>query len=565
MIHRFAVLVTAVFIQAHALGVVITEVHRDPAGRESDIPGGQSHEFVEITNFGKDTFCLGNLFLTDGIDADTVIFFENPLTGHDDCSFNTFCLPPGKVAVILDRDYEKALEIEPGCAFSITPGTVILTVSDGDLGNGLSADDGVLIYRGSVNAIDSVVASAADMESSASSPTSGKIALPFPSDPPEGFSISAQNLLLGKITYSVCTDTATPGRYEKLIEGCLIEESIRIEGDIAVCTLAVLSPEEKANCTYEFITVSSHEGFEVLERGELIQNRSNIVVFEFELQPVQYQFRLRSDGSEIIHKLDISGLWVPDGALRVTEIFPRADSDEPEWFELKNASDVEVNLKGWLFGNSEDTASFGGADFVLAPGDYVVCTRDAALVKRKYYALTKVLQPVRWHVLDNYTDTLCLWTPRGQLVDRVCYRSAWFSEWKSQSLERLGDTLSGVEKGTWVLSDPTPGYPGKSGSWRLVDEPSLEVGPVPFTPDGDGKDDHFAIRMKVPSGYSTRLRIFGFGGREMISFTSRQELMLWDGICADRRRAPPGVFFVVGEFTSAAKRVVIRKKGVLWR
>ncbi|MFW5812810.1 MAG: lamin tail domain-containing protein [Fibrobacterota bacterium] len=565
MIHRIAVLITAGFIQVYALGVVITEVHRDPVGRESDIPGGRSHEFVEIANLGKDTFCLGNLFLTDGMDADSVIPFENPLAGHDDCIFNVGCISPGGVALILDRDYEEALEIDPGSALPISPQTVILTVSDGDLGNGLSADDGVLLYRGTAKRIDSVIDLAADMESSAASPVSAKLVLSSPSGVPEGFSVMADNLLLGERTYDVCSDSMTPGCYEKLLESCLVEESIRIENDSAVCTLAVFLLEENADRAYEFVSLSGNGQKEILREGILTESRGSIQVFRFELRPVQYQFRLELNGSEIVHKLDISKVWVPDGALRITEVFPRSDSDEPEWFELKNASDVEVNLKGWFFGNSEDTASLCERDYILLPGDFVVCCKDEALMKRKYYGLAQSLEPKRWHTLNNYGDTLCLWTPCGQLVDRVCYRSAWFDEWKGQSLERLGDSLPGLEKSSWVLSDPTPVYPGKSGSWRLPGAPSLEVGPVPFTPDGDEKDDFCAIRVEIPAGYSARLRVFGFGGRELVTFEAVQELMLWDGVCADGRRAPPGVFFVVGEFTSAAKRIVIRKKGVLWR
>ena len=59
-------------VQAAGL-VVISELLRDPAGRESEIPGGRSHEFVEFVNLTGDTLTLDSLYLGDRRDSDEVV------------------------------------------------------------------------------------------------------------------------------------------------------------------------------------------------------------------------------------------------------------------------------------------------------------------------------------------------------------------------------------------------------------------------------------------------------------------------------------------------------------
>ncbi|MFP4164221.1 MAG: lamin tail domain-containing protein [Chitinispirillaceae bacterium] len=565
MIHRVMVCITAVFIQVQALGVVITEVHRDPLGRESDLPGGRSHEFVEITNLGKAAFCIDRLFLTDGMDADSVIPFGEPLEEHENCRFNARCIPPGKVAVVLDRDYRVALDNDPGCALPIDSGALLFTVADGDLGNGLAGDDGVMLYKGTASLVDSVVDIASDMENSSASPVSGKIFC-SPRKSPEGFSVIPNSFFFDTGEYVLCADSLSPGRCEKLNKGAFVDYKIENVDGAALCSLVVLRLFESKECAFRLFALLDNGLEKVIDEGVLASDYKNVLSFNLEFKPVMYRFELLLNSEKIVCDLDISSLWVPEGAVKITELFPRATAEEPEWIELVNTSSMDINLKDWSFGNSEDTAVISVTDFILASGGFLVLTRNTASMKSRHFALSQILQTARWHALNNYNDTVCVWSPEGQMVDRICYHNEWFSGWKGQSLEKVETSLSGLEATSWVLNPrPTPGLPGRSTVWRSTVSPSLDIGPVPFTPNGDGRDDFLSIQMKVPVGYKARVSIFGFDGRELVEFSRMREVILWDGSYDGARSAPPGVFLVVAEFTSEEKRVVIRKKGVLWR
>jgi hypothetical protein len=255
--------------------------------------------------------------------------------------------------------------------------------------------------------------------------------------------------------------------------------------------------------------------------------------------------------------------------LRITEIYPKGGSvaaGQPEWFELLNISPAEVNLNGWMFGNSKDTVAITASDLFLPPGDYLVVCKDSVAMRAKYRSIRNLARPPRWHTLNSYNDTLCVWSPRGIWADMAAYRSAWFAKWATQSLERVSGGKGGADSASWVLCDrPTPGGPGNADLWRAVLSPSVDIGPIPFSPNGDGTDDVLAIRIKAPPNHRVKIRIFAFDGKLLKTFTDEREVIYWNGVTDGGRPAAPGAIYVVAEFTSGGVKRAIRKKGVVWR
>ncbi|MGD9202068.1 MAG: hypothetical protein PVI26_10920, partial [Chitinispirillia bacterium] len=114
--------------------ISITEILKNPVGKENEIPGGESHEFIELFNIGSDTLFIENLFITDGIEVDSIIPWYRKIEHHRNCCFNRNYLLPEQFAVILDRDYEKA---QKNSCFRIQDSTVILTVNASNITGGL--------------------------------------------------------------------------------------------------------------------------------------------------------------------------------------------------------------------------------------------------------------------------------------------------------------------------------------------------------------------------------------------------------------------------------------------
>ncbi len=563
MIHRIVIWVSFLLLFAKADGLVITELHRDPLGRESEMPGGLSHEYIEITNLSSDTLLIQSLFLTDGMDSDSIIPF-GVFEAHNNCPADRRFLAPGEIALILDPDYRRATLSNPSALYSIPSGTVLLTVGDGDLGNGLASDDGVIIYKGSLNRIDSVLASACDNESSSSSPTTGKLSLLSPANVPEGISVVAQSSLQNPVSYTVCSANTSPGLCETLSEGCILEYKLSIKGDSAECKVYGLFVDGHASNS-QWSLYSCRSGSKVLLWQGSLSDDAFSMTFDLPLDSAQYMFELKRNGILINRALDISQVWVPQKSILVTEIFPRSTADQPEWFEIYNASQMEINLKNWSYGNSEDADFITEGDLRIGPGRYLVICKNISIMKLQLQNAS-VQQPSRWHSLDNYNDTILLLSPSGQTVDEVCYHSSWFDNWKNQSLEKVKADRSGTARESWVLcTSPTPGLPGKAYSYRSAVSPFVEIGPVPFTPDGDGHNDFLSIRLNIPADQNVKIRIFGFDGREVWNKSSVQAVLFWDGVGLDGRKCAPGPFFVICEFSSDRNRTVIRKRGILWR
>lgn len=109
--------------------------------------------------------------------------------------------------------------------------------------------------------------------------------------------------------------------------------------------------------------------------------------------------------------------------------------------------------------------------------------------------------------------------------------------------------------------------PNGAQFYRLVDKPFFDIGPVPFTPDNDGKDDYLQISLKLPLSYSiVSLAIFSFNGRMVYEVNDiKQGVFLWNGKERNGKPVINGPIFVAAELKYPKGTMKLLKKGVLWR
>ena len=549
--------------------VVISELHRNPYGGESDIPGGRSHEFVELCNLGTDTLRLDSLCLGDRRDNDHVVAYTDPRGRHPHCVCGANSLPPGRVAVVLDPDYDSALTLDRGSARLFADSTWLFTVDDHHLGDasGLSATEGVILYMGIPGNASRILAVAAD---SASERTVLDDGLYLQTGSAEGVSVVVVSVLFGDPVYASCPSGTSPGVAEIVDRGWVFETRLdAASGDSADVAVAALGPAgtDIAACELDIVCAASATSpvlsAPLVDAGGVL--RSTITVpFDTAVCSV-----VLSHGTFTVERpVDISPLWVPAAAVRITELFPRADGLSPEWLEVCNMSRMAVNLRGWRVGDSEDTAILAGEDLVLESGAFWTFTRDSAGLRMAHPTLRRFSQTVSWRTLDNYSATLCLWDNRGILHDSIQYDHHWYDDWDRGSLQRVSPSRDGTGPTAWApTSHPTPSLPNSVVGWRSAGRFSLDIGPVPFTPNGDGVDDLLALRCSLPAGASVGLTVYAMDGEAVRRFDGElQELTLWDGRSDSGRPVTVGPIFVVAEVTCAdGSAVRVRKRGVLWR
>jgi hypothetical protein len=555
--------------------VAITEIMKNPSGAADSMPGDASHEFIELTNLGTDTFNIDSLFLFDnpgGIDS--VIPWntlkQGVLLSNSNCIFDCRTINPGKSAVILDPDYITAITLKPSGAYSIKDKTVILTINNNSIGNnGLSDNDGLVIYKGTKNSINRIISFISDTNYQFTLSDTIRQKKTVAS---EGVSLIPTSLLFDPPAYMSCATGTSHGYYEQMNNNWLAQWKFfdpDKDNAFVPCSLACLKGGEYPSSNISWsITRTLSNSSESVATG-VLDNTVSIARF-FALLPLDsavYKLEIPDNNVTNIWTMDISGVWTLPHAIKINEIFPRAQADCPEWFELVNNSPMTISIKGWKFGNAQDSGIITEDAISMEPGRYLVVTKNKALFSKKFPSVSLVCQPNVWHALDNYKDTLRLWTKAGRFCDTAAYNSAWFSQWDNQSLERVSLQKSGLSRESWVIAqNPTPGQPNASVAFRSADQPSLEIGPLLFTPNGDGKDDLLSIKPVFPASYAITVSIYGFNGRKYIDMPSTpQAQYLWDGKQSSGSVAPVGPFFVVATFKNDSKTMVIRKKGVLWR
>ncbi len=553
-------------IPSHAQ-LIISEIYRDPPLNESSLGGGLSHEFVEITNLGPQAFLIDSVFITNGLEADSIIPIYDTLPGHEQCVYKSRIIAPGAAALILDPDYRRAITEDPLRRFPIAFSTILLQCGDDEFGSGgLASDHGVALYRGTKTRIDTVLCSAVDTETVIQKPTGDRLTLSNQVNR-EGKSLVPVKILFNRSEFDY--SDISPGWYEPLREGWLMEYvflSSQPQSGGIECVIKILSAASRFSGEISWtIVASGNKNRNVLTGSIKCPERKGEITVQLPIDYVILRFILMTENNPG-WDIDLSPVISPPCQVRITEVFPKATSSEPEWFEITNSGSIPVNLKNWRFGNGEDTVMLTGSDFRIHAGGYAVVTKTGSSLSNRYKGVDNPIVPSVWPPLNNSSDTLMLFDASGMLRETVCWDARWFENWPYLSLER-NDNGDGCSPLAWsVAARSTPGQPNSSLYWRSTETPSLDVGPIPFTPDGDGRDDRLAIRLLLPADASVALKIYGFDGRIIKQFSGLpQEICYWDGRSDSGAPAPPGPFFVVAEVRQGKRLLRIRKKGILWR
>jgi hypothetical protein len=127
--------------------VIINEVISNVKGGEGGAGApGDRNEFVELLNISPDTIDVGGWFLDDGDARDVVRAWTDSTVNDPDVIMNTTMIPSGAYAVILDPEYPDTGDGNYLQPYDFPPNTIVLTVGNTTLGNGLQNTDPLFLY-----------------------------------------------------------------------------------------------------------------------------------------------------------------------------------------------------------------------------------------------------------------------------------------------------------------------------------------------------------------------------------------------------------------------------------
>lgn len=272
------------------------------------------------------------------------------------------------------------------------------------------------------------------------------------------------------------------------------------------------------------------------------------------------------------------------GDVVINEILFNPRPNSADFVELVNRSDKYLNLKNWqLAGTSGDSIgnlkTITTANYVLAPGQYVVLSSNPENIKTNYPAAKEdaFLKMVALPVYPDEAGTVVVLQPDGTTNDQFSYDGkmhfALLDDVNGVSLERVrlaGESIAGNFHSAATTVFATPGYQNSQAQSGVQAQQMFQVEPKVFSPDGDGYDDFTTINYTTDeTGLVANITIFDAQGREVRKL-ARNELLAadgffqWDGLKADGSKAATGYYlFYIELFGLNGEKNAYKEKVVL--
>ena len=241
--------------------------------------------------------------------------------------------------------------------------------------------------------------------------------------------------------------------------------------------------------------------------------------------------------------------------VKINEIRFLTDEGESEWLELINVGDETLSLQDWAIADLKDTCRID-TSLILKSGEYKVLASDEGTVAKYGIDDSVICILDNFPSFNNTSETIFLLKPTGGWVEQVPYTIDWLEgeDWRKPSLERINYNLDSRIARNWGPStDPAGATPGAKNSLFTLIKPNslkIHIEPNPFSPDGDGFEDHTIISIESPAEAARmRLDIYDILGRKVRtikdnSFTGSTINLVWDGQNDKGQKVNMGIYII---------------------
>ena len=253
----------------------------------------------------------------------------------------------------------------------------------------------------------------------------------------------------------------------------------------------------------------------------------------------------------------------------VNEILFNPKPNGTDYVEFYNRSKKILNLKNAYLANRNTAGTissivqFTTEDYLFFPGDYIVVTEDAALVKRDHVA-NDANAFLEVNTLPSFNDddgNVILLNEQGFVIDQVKYSAKWhfalISNEEDVALERINPDAVSVQSNFHSAASSvgygTPTYKNSQNRIDLEVQGDIIITPSIVSPDNDGLDDFATIQYSFPEpGYVANITIFDAAGRP-VKYLQRNALCglkgyyRWDGLGEKLQKLPVGIYIIYTE------------------
>ncbi len=253
----------------------------------------------------------------------------------------------------------------------------------------------------------------------------------------------------------------------------------------------------------------------------------------------------------------------------VNEILFNPKPNGVDYVELYNRSKKTVNLKNAYLANRNTAGTIASItqcsteDYLFFPGDYIVITNDAAIVKRDYLVTNPnaFLQVSNTPSFNDDAGNVIILNEQGKIIDEVNYTDKWqfalINNKEGVALERINanepSVQSNFHSAATSVGFGTPTYKNSQSTEAVVIKGDITVSPAIVSPDNDGQDDIATITYTFTEpGYVANITIFDAVGRP-IKYLQRNALCglngfyRWDGLGEKQQKLPVGLYVIYTE------------------
>ncbi len=577
--------VSGVFSQICASDIVINEVMSNVKGSDSGVGSpGDRNEFVEIVNISKDTIDL-SLFQVSDLDAvDDIIVWTDALINDPDVIFGTTLLLPGGYAVILDPEYTDAGNGNYIMPYDFPENTLVVTVGNTTIGDGLSTKDPVILLNSSLDTV-----------SSYGTPMNENDSIPY--DPGDGISSERVSLYYpdNELYWASCEDSSgsTPGGANSCYSasdivfpdyGFNIYPGKINKNELVTVSLLLQNQSEDTieNVNIDFFSdddwdsaMSTNELIKAVFEVEPIAPFGGTLGIDVEWMPVSSgnkRIGAKLKESEKAENFRMLKVGNPIGDVVINEIMCNPDAGG-EWIELYNRSSHPIDLCGWEMGvGFGKKTGITNKHFVLKANEYVIFVDDKTIFETKWGNVpSKIIESEKWLTLKNDSDTLTLMNGCLFCYDAVYYRDSYES---GISIERINPDAESRFAWNWGSScDYKGGSPGTRNSIFATStsfSTVLSLSPNPFSPDGDGYEERIVVSYELPFNQAkVNLSVYTRSGVRKCCLLKEQDSgrngeFIWDGKDEIQKKLPVGLYVVFLEAVDKlSDRKVVKKAAVV--
>ena len=226
-------------------------------------------------------------------------------------------------------------------------------------------------------------------------------------------------------------------------------------------------------------------------------NDSSIITFDYVIKNIQTKKRFfvkaelsgDQDTTNNILSADIQPGYFSSSII-INEIMYDPAPNEPEWIELVNNSNKDINIKNWSISDllpSPTKNIITNKEELIKPDEYFIIAKDTSFYSYHPDVTAKIFI-ANFGTLGNTNDGVILYDFRDEVIDSISYNSSWGGG-NDFSMERVSFNGQTNDSTNWITSlsksKSTPGKLNSINTFKPFKRNDLVINEIMYDPDID--------------------------------------------------------------------------------